>query len=191
MTRLTLIAALIVSALALVAAGCGGGDDESSSDAVAADQWADEFCTAVSSWKDSLQQIRDRFTDLSSLNEDTLNEAADDAESATDEFVDDLKGLGRPDTESGQEIEDSIQTLEDTVEQEKSDVKESVGNVEDLSDIPAAITAIGVRAQLDGHCAPVDVRHPPHRGRRRGARDSVRSVRDLSGHRQLTTPGPR
>ena len=114
MTRLTLIAALIVSALALVAAGCGGGDDESS-DAVAADQWADEFCAAVSSWKDHLQEIRDRFTDLSSLNEDTLNEAADDAESATDDFVDELKDIGRPDTASGQEIEDSIQTLEDTV----------------------------------------------------------------------------
>ena len=142
MTRLTLIAALIVSALALVAAGCGGSDDESS-EAVAADQWADEFCTAVSSWKDHLQEITDRFTDLSSLNEDTLNEAADDAEYATDDFVDQLKDIGRPDTASGQEIEDSIQTLEDTVEQQKSDVKETVDNVEDLSDIPAAITAIG------------------------------------------------
>jgi methyl-accepting chemotaxis protein len=142
MRRLTLIAALIVSALALAAAGCGGGDDESS-DAVPADQWADEFCTAVGSWKDSLQEIRDRFQDLSSLNEDSLNEAADDAESATDEFVDDLKDLGRPDTASGEEIEDSLQTLEDTVEQEKSDVKETVDNVEDISDIPAAITTVG------------------------------------------------
>lgn len=142
MTRLTLIAALIVSALALVAAGCGGGDDESS-EAVPVDQWADEFCSAVGSWKDNLQEIRDRFTDLSSLNEDSLNEAADDAESSTDEFIEDLKDLGRPDTPSGQEIEDSLQTLEDTVEQEKSDVADAVDNVEDLSDIPAAITTIG------------------------------------------------
>ena len=141
MSRLTLIAALLVSALALVAAGCGG--DDESSNAIPADEWADEFCTAVSSWTDNLQQIRDRFTDLSSLNEDALNEAADDAGSATDEFVNDLKDLGRPDTESGQEIEDSLQTLEDTVEQEKIDVEDTVNNVEDLSDIPAAITAIG------------------------------------------------
>jgi hypothetical protein len=144
MTRLAIVASLLVSVLALVGAGCGGGDDDSSSsEAVPADQWADDFCTAVSSWKDSLTQIRDRFTDLSSLNEDSLNEAADDAETATDEFVQDLKDLGRPDTESGQQIEDSLTTLEDTVEQQKSDVKDAVGNVEDLSDIPAAITTIG------------------------------------------------
>ena len=142
MRRLTLIAALIVSALALVAAGCGGGDDESS-EAVPADQWADEFCTAVGSWKNDLQEIRDRFTDLSSLNEDSLNEAADDAGSTTDEFVDDLKDLGRPDTASGEEIEDSLQTLEDTVEQEKSDVEDAVDNVDSLADIPAAISTIG------------------------------------------------
>jgi len=142
MTRLMLIAALIVSALALVAAGCGGGDDESS-DAVPADQWADEFCTAVSSWKTSLQEIGDRFQDLSSINEDSLKEAADDAESTTDEFVDDLKGLGRPDTQSGQEIEDSLTTLEDTVETEKSDVKDAVDNVDNLSDVPGAISAVG------------------------------------------------
>ena len=141
MTRLTLIASLLVSVLALVAAGCGG--DDESSEAVPVDQWADEFCTAVGSWKDNLQEIRDRFTDLSSLNEDSLNEAADDAEGATDEFVDDLRALGRPDTPSGQEIEDSLQTLEDTVEQEKSDVQDAVDNVEDLGDIPAAISAVG------------------------------------------------
>jgi hypothetical protein len=141
MTRLVLIASLLVSVLALVAAGCGG--DDESSEAVPVDQWADEFCTAVGSWRDNLQEIRDRFTDLSSLNEDSLNEAADDAESATDEFVDDLKDLGRPDTPSGQEIEDSLQMLEDTIEQEKSDVEDAVNNVEGISDIPAAISAVG------------------------------------------------
>jgi hypothetical protein len=142
MTRLAIVASLLVSVLALVAAGCGGNDD-SSSDAVPADQWADEFCTAVSSWKDSLQEIRDRFTDLSSLTEDSLNEAADDAENATDEFVSDLQGLGRPDTASGQDIEDSLQTLQDTVDQQKSDVQDAVDNVEGVGDIPAAITTIG------------------------------------------------
>jgi methyl-accepting chemotaxis protein len=132
--------ALLAVSLTLVATACGG-DDETT--AAPVDEWADEFCGAVSSWTGELGAIRDRFDDLSSLDRDSLEEAAQDANDATDRFVNDLQDLPEPDTESGQEIEQSVETLSDTVESEKEDVERAVEGIEDVSDIPGGITAIG------------------------------------------------
>ena len=138
MNRAVSLALLLVVSLALVAAGCGGDDEP-----VPPDEWADSFCSAVSTWTDELGQIRDRFGDLSSLDRDSLEDAANDASAATEDLVNDLQALGEPDTESGQEIEQSIETLSDTLETEKGDVEEAVEGVDDVTDIPSAITTIG------------------------------------------------
>ena len=55
---------VLLASLALVAAGCGGDDEPT---AAPVDEWADGFCTAISTWTDELEQIRDRFDDLSWL----------------------------------------------------------------------------------------------------------------------------
>ena len=133
--------ALLVVSLTLVATGCGGDDDETT--AAPVDEWADEFCGAVSSWTDELGAIRDRFDDLSSLDQESIEQAAQDASDATDQFVNDLQDLPEPDTESGQDIEQSVETLSDTVEGEKEDVEQAVEGIEDVTDIPGAITTIG------------------------------------------------
>ena len=87
--------------------------------------------------------IRDRFDDLSTLDRESIEQAAQDASDATDQFVTDLQDLPEPDTESGQDIEQSVETLSDTVESEKEDVEQAVEGIEDVTDIPGAITAIG------------------------------------------------
>lgn len=142
MRRLAALASVVVAGLALAASGCGGDDDEASG-TVPVDEWADGFCSAVSSWTDDLQEIRNRFQDLSSLSRESLEEAGQDASDATDRFTDELDGLGTPETESGQAIDDSIQTLTDTVESEKTDVEEAVEGIDSLNDIPSAISAVG------------------------------------------------
>ena len=79
-THLPLSAALLVS-LALLAAGCGG-DDDSSSEATSAsppEEWADGFCSAMTTWTDDLQAAAEPLGDLSSLSEDGIQQAADDA----------------------------------------------------------------------------------------------------------------
>ncbi len=134
------VALALVLLLALVAAGCGGDDEPTASPT---DEWADEFCTAINSWTDELDQIRSQFTDLSSLDQESLQQAADDASSATDDFVADLRDLPEPDTDSGQEVEQSIETLSDTLESEKEDVEQAVEGIEGVTEIPGAITAIG------------------------------------------------
>lgn len=96
--RRSLVLAFVVLAVAAVAAGCGGGDDETTAttEVSATAEWADGLCSAASTWKGELVGIASQFTDPSSLTEDGLRSAADDAKEATDTFRDDLDGLGTP-----------------------------------------------------------------------------------------------
>jgi hypothetical protein len=119
--------ATAVAVLALVAAGCGGSDESSS--ASPTDEWADGFCTAVTSWTDSIQSFSEQFTDLtdlSSFSNDGLESAANDIKSSTQTLVDDLKGLGAPETESGQAVKDSLDELSSTLESEVATIDDAV-----------------------------------------------------------------
>src|SRR3989304_2585649 len=103
MTKILL--ATSVAALALLAAGCGGSDESTS--ASPTDEWADGFCTAITTWTDSLTSVTDQFNSPSSLSTSPLEDAANDVKSSTQTLVDDLKALGAPVTESGQAVKDS------------------------------------------------------------------------------------
>jgi hypothetical protein len=144
-TKLVLTLVAGVATLALVAAGCGGDDSSSdgSTTTAAPDEWADGFCTAVSTWTDELQQIGDSIKNPSSLDADTLKQAAEDVNTATDDFVDDVRGLGAPDTESGQAVQDSLDSLADTLESEKNDIEQAVDDISSISGLASALTAIG------------------------------------------------
>jgi hypothetical protein len=124
-----------VSALALVAAGCGGSDNSSSSSATPTDEWATGFCTAITSWTDSIKTTTSDLADPSSLSKDGL-------QGATDDFVDNVKGLGAPDTASGQEIKSSIDELATTLDTESSDIQSTVQGVSGLTSLPGALTSI-------------------------------------------------
>ena len=139
MRQATVFIALVAS-LALVAAGCGGNDD--SSDASTTVEWADGFCSAITSWKDELQQIGEQFTDLSSLSQQGLDEAANDVRKANETLVDDLKSLGAPDTESGQEAKNAIDELATTVEADPSEIEDTVEGISGITGIPAAAATI-------------------------------------------------
>ena len=138
--RRTLTAALAVLSLAGLAAGCGGSSSASEEDPTAA--WASGFCSAVTTWTDDLKGVTSQFNDTSNLSQDGLQSAADDVQSATQELVDDLKGLGAPDTDSGEEVRSSIDSLSTTLETETSGIQEAVGAVSGIIDIPGAITSI-------------------------------------------------
>jgi uncharacterized phage infection (PIP) family protein YhgE len=137
--RSALLLASLVVALALVAAGCGGSDEPETSQTV---EWADEFCGAVSSWTESLKEIGGRFSDLSNLNQSSLEEAANDARDATDELVGELRGLGAPDTESGQEAKDAVDTLASELETGVREIEETVEGLSGVTGIPSAISSL-------------------------------------------------
>lgn len=129
------------AALALVAAGCGGDSDESSS-ASPTDEWAEDFCTAITTWTDARENITEQFTDASSLTRDNLEDAANDAKSATETLVDDLRALGAPDTESGQAVEDSVDELSNTLDTEVAKIEDAVEDASGLTGLPTAISSI-------------------------------------------------
>lgn len=127
-----------VLALAGIAAGCGG--DDEGEDATAA--WASGFCSAITDWTDELQNVTSQFSDTSNLSEEGLQSAAEDVRTATQTLVDDLKDLGRPETASGEEVENSLNELSDTLESETAEIEDTAEGVSNLTQLPAAITTI-------------------------------------------------
>lgn len=133
MTRaVRLTGALLGGVLALVAAGCGGGSDTTTTTA-SASEWASGFCGAFATWDQAFKDATSQFTSLGSLTQENFQSAADDIETATQQLIDDLKGLGAPDTESGQEIKDSIDALSTTLQTETDAIKTSVDDASGLT----------------------------------------------------------
>lgn len=134
-----LLVTMAVAVLAIAAAGCGGSDESSSAtETTPASQWADGFCGAITTWTDSLKSVTDQFSDLSSFSEEGLRTAADDLQSATDTLVEDLKGLGTPDTDSGEEVKSSIDELSSKLETELEAIQTTVDDTSGITALPGA-----------------------------------------------------
>jgi methyl-accepting chemotaxis protein len=133
---------LLVPALATIvlAAGCGGdgnGGDESSSPT----EWAGDLCSSITTWTDSLQSTTDSLRS-GNLTEDSLRSAADDVKSSTETFVDDVKGLGKPDTESGQQAEDLVDGLGDDLDDGAQKIEDTIEGVSDASGVLNAVSVV-------------------------------------------------
>jgi hypothetical protein len=137
--RRSWIVAIVVLALAGMAAGCGG-DSESETDPTA--EWAAGFCSAVTDWTNELQTITSEFSDTSNLSEDGLQSAAGDLRDATDTLVSDLRDLGAPDTDSGEKVKSSLDSLSTTLDSETSQIEDTAQGVSSLADLPSAISSI-------------------------------------------------
>lgn len=135
-----MLLAIIAAALALVATGCGGGDDEP--EASATDEWAEGFCGAITTWAESLEQATDELRSFNSLSRDAFEQAAEDIRTATGDFADDLQALGTPDTESGEEAKQAVDDFATTLEEDSADIETAVEGVSGVTSIPAAVTDI-------------------------------------------------
>ena len=74
---------------------------------------------------DQLDLVGHRFAPGDNLSEEGLKSAADDVESATDTFVEDVQGLGAPDTEAGQKAKESVDQLGDELDSELAKIERS------------------------------------------------------------------
>jgi methyl-accepting chemotaxis protein len=61
---------------------------------------------------------------------------------ATSQLVDDLEALGAPETEGGEEIQSSIDSLSTTLETEAANIEEAVQGISGITGIPSAVTTI-------------------------------------------------
>ena len=71
-----------------------------------------------------------------------MEDAVDDLESATSDFVDDVRGLGTPDTEAGEQAKESLDQLADDVEESVSTMKNAVDDASGVSGVVEAVTAV-------------------------------------------------
>lgn len=119
MARLLVAGCLAVALLA----GCGGDDDGGGGSS--ATDWADGLCSAITEWTESVQTTSDSLK-AGNLSEDSLRDAAEDIKSATEEFVDDVRGLGAPETDSGEEAKEELDQLADSVDENVKDIEDAV-----------------------------------------------------------------
>jgi hypothetical protein len=137
----------IVVALALVAAGCGS---DSSSGADATEEWAGGLCSALSTWSDSVQAVGTTLQDTSSLSVDAVRGAIQDVIDATATLASDVEELGSPDTDAGQEAEQTISGLADTLQQDAATLEQALegssgatGLLENISTITTTLASMG------------------------------------------------
>jgi uncharacterized protein YoxC len=145
---LRFVLAACFASCVLFAAGCGGEDESSSQTSIEAStgastgEWAESFCSALRTWKDDLEEAAEPLTDLSSLSEESLRQAAEEAKRATETLSESLNGLGRPDISSGEQVRSSVQDLATDVENGANEIETAVEGVASVADIPSVIDTI-------------------------------------------------
>ncbi len=129
-----------VACVAVLAAGCGGGGGGSSATTTSGTEpvveWANGFCSAVTTWKDQLTTIGKDV--VSSPSKDGLEQAVNDVKDANQKLSDDLSKLGKPDTESGQKVKQSVDDLSTTVNTEGQKIDDAVNNASGVSGLLSA-----------------------------------------------------
>jgi uncharacterized membrane protein len=116
MRRASLVAACC---LAVLAAGCGGGDSS-------ADAWADDFCTAVDDWRERVQKASGRLAEQQTFSEDELDDAIHEAVAAFDDFLADLGKLGPPEIQAQDEVEQELDHLESVLRERAANARAGV-----------------------------------------------------------------
>jgi cell division protein ZapA (FtsZ GTPase activity inhibitor) len=135
-----LVLALLAVALASGCGGDGGGDSTT--------EWADGVCSAITDWSESITTTAESLRG-GNLSEDALSGAVDEFETATRDFIDELRSLGKPDTDAGEQAEESLDQLADDVDENisklKSDVDEASGVQEAATAVTAALSTLGTQ----------------------------------------------
>lgn len=133
--RTRALAAALVAAVALLAAGCGKNDQPTTS------EWADGLCSAITTWTSSLTSIASTLQS-GGLNKDSLTTAVDDAKSSTQDFTSTLDDLGKPNTDSGQQAQDAVDQLSSEIKADIQTIQDAVDDASGVSGILNAVTVI-------------------------------------------------
>ena len=116
-------AALLAVVAVLGVAGCGG-DDESSSEA-----YANDVCSSVNTWVEDVQGAIGSIRESGlSTTQSEIDTAVQDVASATTNLTEDLRNLGAPDTEAGDQAKSDVQELGNELERQIETVQTAVAS---------------------------------------------------------------
>ena len=79
-----------------------------------------------------------------------MRDAVDDLESATRDFLEDVRGLGPPDTEAGEQAKESLDQLADATDESLSTIQSVVDDVSGVSGVVEAVTAVSAAISAMG-----------------------------------------
>lgn len=136
----------LLAVLAVLAAGCGGsGSSDSSSSTPSAETWAGDLCSSISDWGNSIKTATSSLK--GNVSKSSLQSALGDVSDATDTFVDDLKGLGKPDTDAGKQAQSALQNLATELDADSQAIKNakssSNGTIATVSAVTASLSKMG------------------------------------------------
>lgn len=134
--------------LALVAAGCGGDDEEAATETPTA-EWAEGFCAAIVGWLAELETATGDLREYRSLSQEAFDQAGTDIRSSTEDLTAELRALGAPETESGEEARQAVETFATAAEAGLADIEQAVDDVfggmkiaDAIVPVTAALTSI-------------------------------------------------
>jgi hypothetical protein len=122
----------VVATFALGVAACGDSDGDGQGSE--AEAWADGVCSAVGEWTDAVDEARTTLRDPSGLTADDIEGAYDEVADATESFVTDLRNVGSPDTEAGDEAKRQLSTLSDQLQSQADVIERAAGEGADSLD---------------------------------------------------------
>ena len=167
--------------------GCGGSGNTSSdtTEATPASEWADGFCTAITTWTTALTSVTTSSRISRRSRRRASRTAADDVKTATDTLVADLKGLGAPDTQSGQEVKSSIDELVDDARDQLDSIQTTVDDTSGITELPGAAAGHRQLALCDEHRVLLDALDDRECRRAERAQGRTRRVSGLRRHHRL------
>jgi hypothetical protein len=146
-------AGLAITAVVLVAvAGCGSSSDDSSSapssastSATASAQtvaWADQLCSAASTWKGQLSTATSRLGDTANLSVNGVRSSLTSMATATGDFADDLRSLGSPGTQAGDQAQQDLSDLGDSLDAQQQKISDTLAGVTTARQLVSALPAL-------------------------------------------------
>ena len=141
MKRNWFIAAVVLGILAIVIAALVMRLTEDDQPSTA--EWADSVCTSLADWRGSISALAD--ADGEPLTADTLGDRLDEAESATSDLLAELRDLGPPDLESGDDVEQALDDAAAGLEESFDDVQSAA---EDATEAENQTEFLGALAEL-------------------------------------------
>jgi uncharacterized membrane-anchored protein YhcB (DUF1043 family) len=93
------------------------------------EEWAGSVCTSLSDWRESITSLADVGDEP--LTADSFREKLDDADAATSDLVSELRDLGPPDLEAGDQLEEQLDESAAQLESSFDALKESGEEVAD------------------------------------------------------------
>lgn len=135
----------LVALVAALAAGCGS--DKSKDSSSSTTDWANGVCSAVTTYRDSLTKAADSLK--GNVSKAGFEDASKQVQTATKSFVDETKSLGKPNTDSGKQAKDTLDTLSSQLNNDLDTIKgaDGAGLVQGLSVVTGALASAQTQVQ--------------------------------------------